>query len=316
MMINKAVSNGCVKRKTAYGGAKLYGDEWQNYIMLALPLIGFVVFTLYPLLWAAGLSFFSYDGFAEHTRFVGLENITALLKDKIYWKTWVTTIEFSIYKVPIEMILSMSMALLLNRNIKGKGFFRSVFFMPNVISMSLMAVVLFNMFDLHGFVNKALTAAHIIGEPVAWFETKAAAMTVLVVGSIWHTFGINVLYFIAALNNVPEECYEAAKIDGASKWQTFSRIQLPLMAPVMQIILLLSINGTLHTGEYVYVMTGGAPGGATHTVMSYLLAKYTPGIGSVLNLGYGCASSFVTSILMCLIAIVYNKLSQRMSETY
>ena len=90
-------------------------------------------------------------------------------------------------------------------------------------------------------------------------------------------FGINVIYFIAALNNVPEECYEAAKIDGATKWQTFKSIQLPLMAPVMQTILLLSINGTLHVGEYVYVMTGGAPGGTTHTVMSYLLSKYTPG---------------------------------------
>lgn len=294
-----------------------YGDEWQNYLMLAFPLIGFVVFTCYPLLWAMSLSFFDYDGVLAHTRFVGLDNLVSLFQDKIYWSTWITTIEFALYKVPIEMVLALFLALLLNKKFKGKGFFRSVFFLPNVISMSLMAVVLYNMFDIYGFINHVLKSLNIIDVPISWFETKFASLTVLVVGSIWHTFGINVLYFIAALNNVPEECYEAAKIDGATKWQVFRRIQLPLMAPVVQTILLLSINGTLHTGEYVYVMTGGAPAGTTHTVMSYLLSKYTPGVvGAVSNIGYGCASSFVTSILMCIIAIGYNKLSKRMSEIY
>lgn len=305
------------KKIKGVSGVTKYGDEWQNYLLLALPLIGFFVFTCYPLLWAATLSFFSYDGIAANTRFVGLENIISLFKDKIYWQTWITTFEFAIYKVPLEMILALSMALLLNSKLRGKGFFRSVFFMPNVISLSLMAVVLFNMFDVHGFINHVLTSMNILNSPVSWFESKFAALTVLVVGSIWHTFGINVLYFIAALNNVPEECYEAAKIDGATRWQTFLKVQLPMMAPVMQVILLLSINGTLHTGEYVYVMTGGAPGGTTYTVMAYLLSKYTPGLaGAVNNLGYGCASSFVTSIIMCLIAVGYNKLSKKMNELY
>lgn len=306
------------KKIKAPSAVRKYGDEWQNYVMLALPLIGFFVFTLYPLLWAMGLSFFSTEGVATETaKFTGLDNIISVFKDKVYWSTWITTFQFTLYKVPIEMVLALSMALILNRKLKGTGFFRSVFFMPNVISMALMAVVLFNMFDVHGFINHVLQSAHMIDAPIEWFGTKLSSLTVLVVGSVWHTFGINVIYFIAALNNVPEECYEAATIDGATKWQTFIRIQLPLMAPVMQTILLLSINGTLHTGEYIYVMTGGAPGGTTHTVMSYLLAKYTPGIaGAIMNLGYGCAMSFITSILMCLIAIGYNKLSKKMSEVY
>lgn len=299
----------------ASDGVKKYGDEWQNYVMLILPLIGFFVFTCYPLLWAVGLSFFNYDGVAANTRFVGLENIISAFRDKTYWSTWITTFEFALYKVPIEMVLALSLALILNRKLKGTGFFRSVFFLPNVISMSLMAVVIFNMFDVHGFVNHILTTLGLMDAPVEWFGKKFTALTVLVVGSIWNSFGINVIYFIAALNNVPEECYEAAKIDGATKWQTFRCVQLPLMAPVMQTILLLSINGTLHVGEYVYVMTGGAPGGTTHTVMSYLLSKYTPGIaGSVVNLGYGCSLSFITSVIMCLIAIGYSKLSKKMSE--
>lgn len=305
------------KKRRAPTNIKKYDDEWQNYVMLALPLIGFFVFTCYPLLWAMGLSFFSYDGIVENTKFVGFENIISVFKDKVYWSTWITTLQFTLYKVPIEMVLALFLALILNNKLKGVGFFRSIFFLPNVISMSLMAVVLFNMFDMHGYINHILQMFKIIKEPVEWFGGKFTSLTALVSGSIWHTFGINVIYFIAALNNVPAECYEAAKIDGATKWQTFIKIQLPLMAPVMQTIILLSINGTLHTGEYIYVMTGGAPAGSTHTVMSYLLAKYTPGIaGSVLNLGYGCALSFITSILMCIIAIGYNKLSKKMSEIY
>ena len=199
------------KKNTKWSETKTYGDEWQNYVMLAFPMIGFFAFTCYPLLWAMGLSFFDYDGVLAHTRFVGLDNIISLFKDKVYWSTWITTIEFALYKVPIEMVLALFLALLLNKKIKARGFFRSVFFLPNVISMSLMAVVLFNMFDIHGFINHVLTTANMIDAPISWFESKFASLTVLVVGSIWHTFGINVLYFIAALNNVPEECYEAAK---------------------------------------------------------------------------------------------------------
>lgn len=305
------------KKQKSANDIKKYGDEWQNYVMLALPLIGFFVFTCYPLLWAMGLSFFSYDGIVENTRFVGIENIISVFKDKVYWSTWLTTLQFTFYKVPIEMVLALFLALILNGKFKGRGFFRSVFFLPNVISMSLMAVVLFNMFDIHGYINHVLKMLGILKEPIEWFGGKFTSLTALVIGGVWHTFGINVIYFIAALNNVPDECYEAATIDGATKVQVFTKIQLPLMAPVMQTILLLSINGTLHVGEYIYVMTGGAPGGMTHTVMSYLLAKYTPGIaGSMINLGYGCALSFITSILMCIIAIGYNKLSKKMSELY
>ena len=129
-----------VKRKkkvNSFDHVTKYGDEWQNYIMLALPMIGFVVFTCYPLLWAAGLSFFDYDGVLAHTRFVGLDNIISLFKDKIYWSTWITTIEFAIYKVPIEMALALLLALLLNKKIKFKGLFRNTFFLPNVISCLL-----------------------------------------------------------------------------------------------------------------------------------------------------------------------------------
>ena len=120
-------------RKKKIANYTRYGDEWQNYVMLGLPLIGFFVFTLYPLLWAMGLSFFSYDGIRENTKFVGFENIVSVFTDKIYWSTWLTTFKFTLYKVPIEMVLALFLALILNQKLRGTGFFRSVFFLPNEI---------------------------------------------------------------------------------------------------------------------------------------------------------------------------------------
>ena len=130
-------------------------------------------------------------------------------------------------------------------------------------------------------------------------------------------FGINVLYFMAALNNIPEELYEAASIDGASAWTQFRKITVPMMGPVLQTILLLSINGTLYTNDYIIATTNGGPGGDTYTVMSYMVGKFVPGFASVgANIGYGCCLAVITAIIMGCIAIVYNKLSKKLSNIY
>ena len=149
------------------------------------------------------------------------------------------------------MVLALFLALILNNKFKGVGFFRSVFFLPHVISMSLMAVVLFNMFDVHGYINHVLKMFNIIKEPVEWFGGKFTSLTALVIGSVWHTFGINVIYFIAALNNVPEECYEAAKIDGASQHQIFIKIILPLAKPIIVYTMLMAFIAPW--GDYMLV---------------------------------------------------------------
>lgn len=119
------------------------------------------------------------------------------------------------------------------------------------------------------------------------------------------------------MQNVPEDVYESAYLDGASPWTVMWKITLPLIAPVAQTILLLAINGTLHTGEYILVTTNGAPGGGTYTVMSYVVGKFVPGFaGTGVNIGYGCAISLVTSAIMGIIAFGYLKLSKKMSEMY
>ena len=207
--------------------------------------------------------------------------------------------------------------MLLSRKIKGAGIYRAVYYLPHVISTALVALVFSNIFSYFGVVNALLQKTGLMALPVDWFGEKLSAMWVIVVADIWKTFGVNVLYFIAALANIPEDVYESARLDGASKVQTFFRITLPMIAPTLQIIVMLSLIGTLGTSEMILVLTNGAPGGLTYTVNAYIFNNYAPGIATgTVNVGYGCAMSLVTGLMLSMITLVYMKLSAGAKEVY
>lgn len=290
------------------------------YLILSTQIIGLLVFTLYPTLWAWAKAFFFDVQIPSKLKFVGWDNFIAIFTtDKSYWKSWITTLIFAVGKLPIELPLAMLVAICLTRKeVKGKGFFRAVFYLPNIVSVAIVGLMLSSMFDYFGFINTWFVRLGILEKPVEWFSETNLSMTMLIIASVWSTFGTNVLYFIAALSNVSEDILESAKLDGASPWTTFWRIKLPMMAPVLQTILLLALNGTLHTGDFVLATTNGAPFGTTHTVMSYQASKFVPGFtGSVeVNIGYGSAICVVSSVLMICIALIYSKLSKRLQNMY
>lgn len=287
------------------------------YLMLIFPMIGFLVLKVYPIFWTFRWSFFSYDQVPSNTRFIGLENFkTLFLSDHTYWKTWITTFQFALYKIPIEITLALTIALVLSRDIKGSNFFRTMYYLPNVISVAIVGIMFSNMFSFFGLINAILIKFGLITEGIDWFASKLTAMTVLVIGSIWNTFGINVLYFVAALSNVPKELYECATLDGASARVRFFKITLPSILPVAQIILLLSIVGTLSVNDYILALTAGGPAGTTSSVMSYLTLKFVPGFAEAANppIGYGCALSLVTTILFAVVALLYNLASKKINS--
>lgn len=301
----------------AKGRIKYNKSEVAQCLALISPqIIGFIIITLYPTLWAMRLSCFYYDGVISNTRFLGIENfVTLFTKDTAYWQAWITTLKYALLKLPIELPLAMFVAILLKRKLRFKGFFRAMFYMPSIIGIAIIGVIFFNMFDVFGIINAWIAKIAPDMEPIAWFSYTGTALFVLIIGDVWKTFGVNALYFTAALCNVPEEFYEVAKLEGASKWVTFTKITMPTIAPVAQIVILLSLNGTLHVNEYVLTMTGGAPYGTTHTVMSYIVGAYVPGFaGNSVNIGYGCAVSVVTSVLMTIIAIAYMKTTNKISQ--
>lgn len=290
----------------------------QSYLLLALPLIGFFVFTLYPILWAFVKSFFYYDQIPSNTLFVGFKNYVHIFtKNSYYWKSWITTLQYTILKLPFEIGLTLVLAFFLSKKMKGAPLIRGIYFMPTVISVALCSVIFTNLFQYFGFFNDFFVKIGLISEPIDWYANKWSAMAVLVVAGVWKNFGTNVLLFAAALTNVPDDLYEAADIDGAGPFRKFFNITVPMIAPVFQTILLLAINGTLHVGEFIVTMTNGAPGGATHTVGSYILTNFVPGFSSgTVDVGYGAAISIVTSIIYGLIAYFYNKASKKLQNVY
>ena len=301
-----------IKKKCKY--SKRYKEtERACYVMLLPAIIGFCVFTIIPMLWAISLAWTHYDMISM--RFVGWENFKILFNDTSYWKALGNSFMYALMKMPVELSLALLMALLLNRKLKCKGLFRGIYYLPQVISTALIALTFSNLFSHFGVINSVMQEVGIISKPIDWFDNKFTAMVVIVLADIWKSFGVNVLYFIAALANVPEDVYEAARIDGASNIQCFFKITIPMIAPVLQIVLMLSLIGTLHINEMILVMTNGGPGGSTYSVYSYIFQNYAPGLtaGSV-NIGYGCAMSIVTGIILAMITGAYMKYSAKLNE--
>lgn len=311
--MRKAIAEKTVSLKKKYN----LSEVWQSYLLILLPLIGFFVFSAYPILWSVRWSFFNYQGVPQYAIFTGLDNYITAMHDSSYWSSWLTTLLFALFKLPIELPLAMILAVFLNKGLKGSGFYRSVYFMPVIISVAIVGLIFTNIFGYFGVMNGILTKWGVLSESVDWFSNKYTALFVLALGSTWCSFGTNVLYFLAAMQNIDESIYEAARIDGAGRFTLFFKMTLPLMAPVLQTILLLSINGTLHTSDYILATTNGAPAGDTYTVLAYMYGQFVPGFASgTPPIGYGCALGVITAIGMASIAFVYNKLSSKLANLY
>ena len=292
-------------------------DETHCYILLALPIIGFLVFTLYPLAWSVSRSFFFYDSISTHTQFTGLYNFKMAFREVRYWSSWKTTLLYTVVKVPIESFLALLMAFILSGSLRLKGFFRSVYFFPTMISAVITGVMFGNLFDYFGCVNVYLMKLGIIRQEIDWFGSYGTSVFALILSSVWGTFGINLLYFMSGLSNISADIYEAAMLDGCSKARMFFKITIPMFAPVFRTILLLAITGSLKVADEVIALTNGAPGGQTNTVGSFIITKFVPGFAEgTVNIGYGCALSLITAVIYMLVAVVYSRLSRKMKEVY
>lgn len=301
-----------VKRRKYFGSAQQKHDT-VAYAMILPQIIGFFVFTLYPILWAVGKAFYRYTGVPSETKFVGLENfINIFTNDARYWKAVLNTFVFAVCKLPFEIPLALILAVMLTKKLKGSGFFRAMYFLPNILSMSVIGIMFSGMFSHFGIINAFLTKLGVISENISWFSQKPTAMVVIIFAAVWNTFGINVLYFISALSNVSEEIYESAELDGAGAVKKFFYITLPMIRPVLTIIVMLAINGTLSTSEFILMLTNGGPGGSTEVVMTYLLKNIVPGfMPAGANQGYGSAMAVVTSVILACTSLLYLKLSRK-----
>lgn len=306
-----------VKRKTTGFHKNKLSEYLQCYGLILPQFIGLFVFTLYPVLWVFKYVWYDFDG--VNAVFTGLENlIRVFTRDVEYWKSLVNTFVISFGKLIIELPLALVAAVVVNSQIRGKTVFRMIFYMPNVISAAIIGVVfsfLFSSFD--GIVNALLQWVGMIDAPINWFGSKWTATAVIVTASIWQGFGVNMLFFLSGLVNIPRELYECSSIDGASKLQQFFRITIPMLAPVLQIICMLAMINGIKIMDMVLVLTNGQPAGSTEVVMTYLFKKFFAfgGAGTAVpQVGYACALGLVTSVIIAIMTCIYLYVTKRMQS--
>lgn len=292
-------------------------DEGQAYLMLLPQIIGFLLFSVYPICWIFRYAWFDYDSVTE--KFIGADNfIRIFTRDPDFWNALANTFILSIGKLLVELPLALVLAVLLNNpKMKTRGFFRSMFFMPNVVSVAIVGLIFYFLFDpFQGIVNNIILALNPAAPNIQWFSGKWEAMLVIAVASIWQNFGVNMLFFLSGLQNIPEELYECSQIDGASKFQQFTRITLPMLAPTMQIIIMLALIGSLKVTDLVLVLTNGNPAGQTEVAMTYIFKyffKYGEG-STIPQIGYASALGMVMAVILAIVSGIYLKLTKNMND--
>ena len=272
---------------------------------------------VYPIAWAMRYMFYDYKGYGQE-RFVGLDNFRQLFQDGQFWDSVVNTFVYAGGKLIITLPLSLVLAVLLNRGLRGRHFLRAVYFMPTVISSAVIAVVFFNIFNSYnGILNQYLVKWNIVDRSVDWLGADLAMLTTILV-AVWGAVGYYMLLFIAGLQNIPEDVYESAALDGANKPQQFWYITLPMLGPVLQMVIMLAIINALKGYESIMVFTEGGPIGKTEVMFLYVYKLFFPiaGQGNLVEqqMGYGSAAGFVTALIVGTITLIYQLASKRLNR--
>lgn len=316
MQLSKKSVDACTTSRKKYSAVKR-NHVLTCYLMLAVPIIGFLVFSLYPILWALRYTLFDYDGVDAY--FVGVANfVRVFTRDPAYWSSLETTFLLTFGKLAIELPLALILALVLNNALKGKGILRAIYFLPNIISVAIIGIIFYFIFDTaDGVMNNWLMSLHLIGKPINWFGNKWFALFVIALASIWQGFGMNMLFFLSGVQGIPRELYESASLDGANKWQSFWRVTLPMLAPVIQVVFMLAMIGTMQTTDLVLVLTNGQPAGQTEVVMTYIF-KYFFNYGSDISPQYGYATSMsvVTAVILGIFTMIYFRMTNKKTQIY
>lgn len=285
-----------------------------GWLFVAPALIVLGVFFFLPVLAAFAMSLTDFDLYAlsdvANLRFIGLQNYGRLLTEPLFWKALGNTLYFVVLGVPLSIAASLGAALLVNsKAARFRNLFRTVFFAPVVTTLVAVAVVWRYIFHTrYGFLNYGLSFFGV--EPINWMGDPHWAMPAIVVLAVWKNFGYNMIILLAALQSIPEDLYEAARIDGASAWQLFRHITLPGLAPVLMLVSILTMTGYFQLFAEPYVMTEGGP---LQSTLSVLYFMYEEGF-KWWSLGRASAVAFLLFVLMFVVTVLQLRLSRREAQ--
>lgn len=275
-----------------------------SWLFVIIPTVLIVIFYIYPMLQAFWMSL--HSGAGINLEFVGLGNYQRLFTDSQFITSVKNTFIYLIFQIPVMILLALIFSVVLNnKTIKLKGIFRTLIFLPAVTSLVAYSVVFKYLFSNNGIMNQFLMAINVLDSPIYWLGDPFWSKVVIIIAITWRWTGYNMIFYLAALQNIDESIYEAARLDGASSVQQFFRITIPLLRPVILFTSITSTIGTLQLFDEPMNITSGGPGNATLSISQYiynLSFEYTP------NFGYASAVSFAILVFIIILSAVQFKI--------
>ena len=271
---------------------------------MCIPAIGvYSIFYVLPIILAFLFSFTDWNMDRLNTpHFSGFENFINLFGDEIFLRSVWNTALFAVMTTIFKTVVGLCLALLVVQKFKGNGFFRTLFYLPCVLSCMIIGLLFTGILKKDGLLNNGLVALGLSDLTKDWLGQYDTAMFWIIFIEVWMWAGFNMFLFISGLQAVPRELYESAEMDGATAWQRFKKITLPLLAPSFTVVITLNITGGLKVFDLVYALTGGGPGFDTQVLSTYTYRAFGLGL-----LGKSSASSVVLSIGIAVIAFALNR---------
>jgi len=259
------------------------------------------------MLQAAYLSLFK--GIANNLTFNGLNNYVRLAQDSRFLDSIKNVFIYLIIQVPIMLIAALILASILNnKTLPGKGFFRTLVFLPCAVSLAATAVIFRSVYSIDGLANTLLTALKIIPEPINWITDPFWAKVVIIMVITWRWTGYNTIFYLAGMQNISSEIYEAARIDGANVGQQFFRLTVPLLKPVIILTSIMSTNGTLQIFDEPRILTNNDPNSYMVSISMYI---YNTSFRNNPQFGYAAAASYVILFMVAILSFIQLKIGDR-----
>lgn len=303
---SRAASTAAVKA-TGRGRSPQAQNNITGWAFAAPFVVLFAVFLIWPIIYGFYLSFTGTSLTGSGSGLVGFANYAEAFKDPAMWRALGNTVTFTLMSTVPLVVISLIMALLVNTGIPGQWLWRLSFFLPFLLASTVVSMIWIWMYNPKlGLINDALMKLG-MEKPLAWLQNPDTAMGAVVATTVWWTIGFNFLLYLAALQNIPEHQYEAAQIDGATKWRQLIYITIPQLGQTTALIIMLQILASLKVFDQIYQMTSGGPKGSTRPVVQYIYQVGFTGF----RLGYAAAISYIFFAIIVILSVVQNRITSR-----
>ena len=297
-----------LKSKRVSSGHRRFQDTLLIALFVLPALILFLLFVVYPIFRSIYFSMFDWNGLGPAVDFVGLENFKNILTDKVFTKALWNVLLIIVFSLGLQLPLALALAVLVGRNLPGRAIFRTIFFLPYVLSevnVAIMWMLLYNPDPDRGFLNAIVSLFGV--KPIAWLGDTDIVLLAIFAALTWKYFGFHMLLYLAGLQNIPLELEEAARIDGANAFQNFFSITLPLLGSTIKTSVHLSVLGSIQQFILVWIMTKGGPVNASETLATYMYR-----FGFVrFELGYGSAVAIYMFLICLIFSLIYQRLTRQ-----